>query len=296
MAKISASLVKALRDQTGAGMMDCKKALKETDGDIEAAADFLRKKGIAKAGKKAGRIAAEGLVAVAEGDGAATMIEVNCETDFVARNDAFQAFVDQLAGLAHDNNVTDVDALNALETDGKTVADLTKEQIANIGENIQVRRITRLSSDYVGHYIHAGSQIGVLVQLSLDGADADTAAEFARNVAMHVAASKPSYTRTEEIDEDKLAKERKILTEQALESGKPANIVDKMVEGRLRKWKAEITLLEQPYVRDPDLTVGKYQKKTGGVSIDTFVRYQVGEGIEKAESNLAEEVAQLSKG
>jgi len=187
MAKISASLVKALRDQTGAGMMDCKKALKETDGDIEAAADFLRKKGITKAGKKAGRTAAEGLVAVAGSGGAATMIEINCETDFVARNEAFQAFVNQMAALAHDNGITDVDALNALDVDGQTVAELTKEQIANIGENIQIRRIAKLSSDYVGHYIHAGSQIGVLVQLSLDDADADTASEFARNIAMGMA-------------------------------------------------------------------------------------------------------------
>ncbi|MEO1272716.1 MAG: translation elongation factor Ts [Myxococcota bacterium] len=293
MAKISASMVKALRDQTGAGMMDCKKALKETDGDLEAAADFLRKKGIAKAGKKAGRTAAEGLVAVATADDntSATLIEINCETDFVARNEAFQGFVQEIVTLAHTNGITDIEQLDALDVGGKTVAERTKEQIANIGENIQLRRLSRLSSDFVGYYIHAGSQIGVLVQVKLDGADAATAEEFARNVAMHVAASNPSYTRTEDIDSEKLDKEREILTAQALDSGKPANIVEKMVEGRLRKWKAEITLMEQPFVRDPDLTVAKYQKKTGGVTLENFVRYQVGEGIEKETTNLADEVA-----
>jgi len=291
---ITAKMVKELRTRTGAGMMDCKKALVECDGDIDSAMEFLQKKGIAKAGKKSGRIAAEGLVAIHVNDDAtsATLIEVNCETDFVARNEAFQSFVQGVAALAHNNGLIDVDALLGIENnDGTSVEEWTKKQISNIGENIKIRRLARLEGDHIGAYTHAGSQIGVIVKTSISGAAQDTAAEFSRNIAMHVAASNPQYATPDEIDQNAYDKHKEILTAQALDSGKPANIVEKMVVGRMRKWTAEVTLVKQPYVKDPDLTVEKYQKKTGGIAINSFIRFQVGEGIEKVVSNLADEVA-----
>lgn len=302
MAKISAALVKELRERTGAGMMDCKKALVETDGELEAAAEYLMKKGIAKAAKKAGRIAAEGLVAIRRTDdlSAAVLIEVNCETDFVARNDGFQDFVAKAADFALASGAADIDALLAAEiADGKSVDDWTKEHIASIGENINIRRIARIEAgagNVVGQYIHMGSQIGVVVPVTVDGASADDADAFAQDIAMHVAASNPTYTRVEDIDDAAREKQREIFTAQALESGKPANIVDKMVVGRVRKWAAEVTLAEQPYVKNPDLTVAAYEKSNKGIRIQGFARFQVGEGIEKQQSNLAEEVAAQLKG
>ena len=296
---ITAKMVKELRTRTGAGMMDCKKALVKMDGDVDAAMEFLQKKGIAKAGKKAGRIAAEGLVTVHVSDDAtsASLIEVNCETDFVARNEAFQSFVKHLAAVAHRKNLTDVEALIATENDdGKNIGEWTKEQISNIGENIKIRRIARIEGDHIGHYIHMGGQIGVLVKTDLSGADNDTAADFSRNIAMHVAASNPQYATPDEIDQAAYDKHKEILTAQALDSGKPANIVEKMVVGRMRKWTAEITLTQQPYVKDPDLTIAKYQKQTGGIAINSFIRFQVGEGIEKKVNNLADEVAAQLQG
>jgi elongation factor Ts len=296
---ITAAQVKELRTRTGAGMMDCKRALQDMDGDMDAAIDQLLKKGMAKAAKKAGRIAAEGLVGVFVADdlSVATLVEVNSETDFVARNDAFINFVADVAKTAHEGGFTDIDAFKAFEVSaGKTVDDWIKEQIAAIGENLNIRRVVRLGKPeaIVGSYIHAGAQIGVLVEVGIKGADGDTAATFARDVAMHVAASSPLFLRTSDIPDADVAKQTEILTAQAQDSGKPADIIAKMVEGRVRKWKAEFTLLEQPFVKDPDVTISQHQKRTGGVELLRFVRFQVGEGIEKEEKSFADEVAELN--
>lgn len=296
---ITAAQVKELRTRTGAGMMDCKRALQEVDGDMDAAIDHLLKKGMAKAAKKAGRVAAEGLVAIFASDDhtAATLVEVNSETDFVARNDNFIDFVGEVARFAHEGGYEDVEALKgAKRADGKTVDEWVTAQIATIGENLGIRRIVRLGKPetVVGSYIHAGAQIGVLVEVGVTGADAETATTFARDMAMHVAASSPRFVRTADIPEDEVAKQTEILTAQAQDSGKPANIIEKMVVGRIRKWKAEFTLLEQPFVKDPDVKIAQHQKNTGGVEILRFARYQVGEGIEKVEKSLADEVAELN--
>ena len=292
---ITAALVKELRQRSGAGMMDCKKALVETDGNVEEAYIYLQKKGIAKAGKKAGRTAAEGLVGTSVSDGGKTgvLIEVNCETDFVARNDGFKGFVADAVALAESTGAADIDALKAASKDGQSVEDWTKASIASIGENIQLRRLVRFEAPegVIGAYVHAGSQIGVLVHVDVNGASDDDAAEFARNVAMHVAATNPDVLAPEDISEAEREQKREILTAQALDSGKPANIVEKMVTGRIRKWQSEVSLLKQPYVKEPDLSVEKYQKQVGGVTIKRFVRFQVGEGIEKAQGDLASEVA-----
>jgi elongation factor Ts len=289
--------IKTLRQRSGAGMMDCKKALVETSGDIEEAIVWLQKKGIAKAAKKAGRTAAEGLVGIKIEDGNAVIVEVNCETDFVARNDVFQKFVARVTDVAFSSGSRDIETLNDVSLDdGKSVKEWVAEQVANMGENIQLRRIERFASPegHIGGYIHAGSKIGVLVEVSTAGADDDTVSEFTRNVAMHVAAAHPEYLAPDDVDPDARAKHKDILVAQALESGKPPAIVEKMVEGRMRKWLGEISLLRQPYVRDPDLTVEKYQKQVGGLAITRFVRFQVGEGIEVKQTNLADEVAALS--
>lgn len=293
---ITAAMVKELRQRTGAGMMDCKKALVENEGDVEEAAIYLQKKGMARAAKKAGRTAAEGLVAhvLSEDGKSAVLIEVNCETDFVARNEAFQAFVADAAALALATGVTDIEALKAqVREDGQTVEDWTKATISTIGENVQLRRLARFDTPegVVGAYIHAGSQIGVLVNIVVSGADAEAAEEFSRNIAMHVAATNPQVSSPNELDPAEVAKQREIFIAQSIEMGKPADIAEKIVVGRLRKWQSEVSLLKQPYVKEPDLSVEKYQKQVGGVSIKGFVRYQVGEGIEKTKSDLAAEVA-----
>jgi elongation factor Ts len=289
---ISAALVKELRERTGAGMMECKKALVSTDGDIEAAVELMRKEGLAKADKKAGRIAAEGLVALAvAGDGrAAAMVEVNSETDFVASGDDFRGFAQAVADIALAGRPADLDALLAAPmAGGGTVEEARRALVAKIGENIGVRRFQLVEGDdRVGTYLH-GTRIGVLV--GMKGGDE----ALARDVAMHVAASKPEYILASDVPADTLEKEREILTEQAQREGKPAEIVAKMVEGRLRKQLAEITLVGQPFVKDPDITVGKLLSGAGA-EVQVAARFEVGEGIEKKADNFVEEVMAQVRG
>jgi elongation factor Ts len=292
MTSISANLVKELRERTGAGMMECKKALVATGGDIEAAVDLMRKQGLAKADKKAGRIAAEGRVAaIVAADGkSGALVEVNCETDFVAGGADFRAFTDELAELALATRPADLDALLAQRTrSGTTVEETRRALIARIGENIGVRRYTVLeASDRIGSYLH-GSRIGVLVACR-GGDDA-----LARDMAMHIAASRPQYATDAEVPPAVLDKEREILTEQASGEGKPPEIVAKMVEGRLRKHLAEVTLAGQPFVKDPDVKVGKLLADAGA-AVESFARFEVGEGIEKKVDNFVEEVMAQVRG
>jgi elongation factor Ts len=302
---ITASLVKELRERTGAGMMDCKKALTETDGDLDKAIEYLQIKGIAKAAKKESRVAAEGLVgtSIAADAKRAGIVEINCETDFVARNEEFNAFVDAVASKVVTDGNADVEALLASDLDGKPLDEVRKAKIASIGENITLRRAAFVSVDgegLIGAYVHGGGSIGVLVQLSSDVAldPNGDAADLAKDVSMHVAAVNPRFVRVEQVDAETLEAERHILTEQALESGKPREIVDKMIAGRLQKWKKEICLLEQPFVKNPELTVAQEIQRVGkalGAKLDvtTFVRFGRGEGIEKAESDFAAEVASM---
>jgi elongation factor Ts len=285
---ISASQVKELRERTGAGMMECKKALTETDGDIEAAIELMRKSGQAKAAKKAGRIAAEGLIRITQSaDGTnAVMVEVNCETDFVAKDANFVSFADAVSERVLASDVADVDSLMALSLhDGEDTTIETARQalVSKIGENMTVRRFVRISSSgTIGAYLH-GSRIGVLVDI--EGGDA----ELAKDVAMHVAASNPLCVSADDVPEDKVAHEREIFSAQAAESGKPAEIVEKIVDGRIRKFFEEVTLLGQAFVKDPDTTVGKMLDKAGARVI-SFTRYEVGEGIEKKSEDFAAEV------
>ena len=289
---ISASLVKELRERTGAGMMECKKALVETDGDLEAAVEHMRKTGLAKADKKAGRVAAEGLVALAESDDGhrGAIVEVNCETDFVAGGDDFRGFTSQIANLVLENDPADLEALSALPMNGGTVEEVRRGLVAKIGENIGIRRFETVQSDgRLGQYLH-GTRIGVLTAIT--GGD-DT---LAKQVAMHVAASNPNYVSDAEVPAEQLDKEREILSEQARQEGKPDEIVAKMVEGRLRKWLAEITLVGQPFIMDTDQTVGKLLK-AAGAEVKGFTRFEVGEGIEKKEDDfVAEVMAQVQGG
>jgi len=280
---VTAAMVKELRERTGAGMMECKKALVETDGDLEAAVEQLRKSGQAKADKKAGRVAADGKIVIAAGDDAVAVVEVNSETDFVAKDENFSAFADKIGALVLARRPASLEELMAADLDGQSVEEARKALIAKVGENIGVRRFELVQADgNTGVYSH-GARIGSVVVL--DGGDA----ELARDLAMHVAASNPACISEADVDPDQLASERRILTEQAQDSGKPAEIIEKMVEGRLRKWLGEITLVGQPFVKDPDVTVGKLLNKAGA-SVKRFVRYEVGEGIEKKEENFAEEV------
>ncbi|ROR32215.1 translation elongation factor Ts [Inmirania thermothiophila] len=287
--QITAALVKELRERTGAGMMECKKALVETGGDIEAAIELMRKSGQAKADKKAGRVAAEGIIAVARDGGAVALVEVNSETDFVAKDEHFVRFAEAVAQAALEKAPADLEALLALPLDGGSVEEARRELVAKVGENIQVRRFARIDSDGVlGVYRH-GTRIGVVVELA--GGDET----LARDLAMHVAASRPQWVRDEEVPEAVLAKEREIYAAQAADSGKPAHIVEKMVEGRLRKWLAEVTLLGQPFVKDPDQTVGELVRKAGA-EVRRFVRLEVGEGIEKRQEDFAAEVMAQARG
>ena len=289
---ISAALVKELRERTGAGMMECKKALVSTDGDIEAAVELMRKEGLAKADKKAGRIAAEGIIALAvSGDGrTAAMVEVNSETDFVASGDDFRSFAQSVADIALAGRPADLEALLAAPTAaGESVEEARRALVAKIGENIGVRRFQIVEgADRVGTYLH-GTRIGVLV--GMKGGD-DT---VARDLAMHVAASKPEYILESDVPAETLEKEREILTEQAQREGKPAEIVAKMVEGRLRKQLAEITLVGQPFVKDPDIKVGKLLADAGA-EVQAVARFEVGEGIEKKADNFVEEVMAQVRG
>ena len=286
---ISASQVKELRERTGAGMMECKKALVETDGDMDAAIEHLRKSGLAKADKKSDRVAAEGAVVMAESGDRAVLVEINCETDFVAKDDNFRRFADEVAGLAL--NVDSAEALNEATMDnGQSVAESAKQLVAKLGENIQVRRLAHVSADggTLGGYIHGG-RIGVLV--ALEGGDQ----ELARDLAMHVAALNPAYRDVEDVPSDVIESEKQVLVAQAEDSGKPADIIEKMVTGRLNKRLAEITLTGQPFVKDSDQTVGKLLKSKDA-KIKSFTRLEVGEGIEKEEGDFAAEVMEQARG
>ncbi|MBP7223356.1 MAG: elongation factor Ts [Sedimentibacter sp.] len=298
--EITASMVKELRDKTNAGMMDCKKALKETDGDIEKAIIYLREKGLLQAAKKSGRIASEGLTtAIISADGKkGVVLEVNSETDFVAKNEEFKNFVTAAAQAALDNEPSDLEALKALVLeDGKTVQDVLTDKIAKIGENMSLRRFGRakVQNGLVVDYIHGGGKISVLVALESSG-DKETLKVLGKDLAMQVAAMSPKYISMEDVDDEFIKQEKEILTAQALNEGKPQNIVEKMVEGRLNKELKEICLLEQAFVKDADLTVKKVisetAKKIGAdIKVVDVLRYEVGEGIEKKSENFADEVA-----
>jgi len=304
VANITASMVAELRAKTGAGMMDCKKALNEAAGNMDEAVDILRKKGLSAAAKKSGRVAAEGVVVVAGSDKSGALVEINSETDFVAKNDAFQAFTAGVASVVLEQAPADVEALAALAFpgSGRTVAEELTHQIATIGENMNIRRLARLESanGAVASYIHGAGKIGVLVQLDTDSTDARVA-ETARMIAMHVAAANPAYLTRDEVPADVVAKEKEIMKVKALESGKPENIVDKIIEGQINKYFGETCLIEQAYVIDPDQKVGKVidalAKEVGSaVKLVKFVRYQLGEGIEKESGDFAAEVASMAKG
>jgi elongation factor Ts len=284
-------MVKELRERTGAGMMECKKALVEAGGDMDAAVEAMRKSGLAKADKKASRVAAEGKVIQAlSADGKqAVMVEVNSETDFVAKDGNFNAFAEAVAQIALDANPADIDALLAADHGGATVEEARQALIAKIGENIQVRRFVRSETDgQLGAYVHGG-KIGVLVDI--DGGDA----ELAHDIALHIAAMNPEFISDADVPADVMAKEKEILIAQAADSGKPPEIIEKMVTGRLRKHLAGITLLGQPFVKDGDLTVGKLLKQKNA-TVKGFERLVVGEGIEKKQENFAEEVMQQVSG
>lgn len=288
---ITAAQVKELRERTGAGMMECKKALTETGGDMDAAIEHMRKTGLAKADKKADRVAAEGRIEIAFDSGAnkAVIVEVNCETDFVAGGDDFTGFAGKVAAAILANDPADMDALNDMPMEGGTVDEVRRELIAKIGEKISVRRFaTMQAKGKVASYLH-GTRIGVLVDV--EGGDES----LARDIAMHVAASNPRFVSADNVPGDILEKEKEILIAQAADSGKPVEIIEKMVEGRLRKHLAEITLLGQPFVKDPDQTVEKLLK-SATASVHRFVRFEVGEGIEKKEENFVEEVKAQAKG
>lgn len=303
MAEISAALVKELREKTGAGMMDCKKALTESAGDLEAAVDWLRKKGLAAAAKKSGRVAAEGLVAVATEGPVGAVVEVNAETDFVARNETFQDFAATVAKLALVNDV-DVEGLKALAFPGveRTVAEQLTHLIATIGENMSLRRVKRLSvaEGVVVPYVHSAiapglGKIGVLVAVESAG-DAGKLADLGKQIAMHIAAARPDALDISDVDTSALEREKAVLSEQARASGKPENIIEKMVEGRIRKYYEEVVLLEQVYVIDQENKVRKVVENVGKeigapVKLTAFARFALGEGIEKAESDFAAEVA-----
>ncbi|MFJ8256819.1 translation elongation factor Ts [Peribacillus asahii] len=291
---ITAQLVKELREKTGAGMMDCKKALVETDGDMEKAIDFLREKGIAKAAKKGDRIAAEGLTSILVEGNKAVILEVNSETDFVAKNEGFQTLVKELANHILVNNPESVEvALEQTMENGAKVADHINAAIATIGEKLSLRRfevVTKTDNDAFGAYLHMGGRISVLSVL-----EGTTDEEAAKDVSMHIAAINPKYVSRDQVDSSELEREREVLTQQALNEGKPEKIVAKMVEGRINKFYEEICVNEQAFVKNPDVKVGQFVESKGG-KIQSFIRFEVGEGIEKREDNFAEEVmAQVKK-
>jgi elongation factor Ts len=280
---VTAALVKELRERTAAGMLDCKKALVETDGDIELAIENMRKNGQAKAAKKAGRIAAEGVILTQVAKGVATMMEVNSETDFAARDDSFIKFGQQLIEVASANKLNDIEALNNAEVDGVKVSDLRDTLVTKIGENISPRRVITVEGDNLGAYIH-GARIGVIAILK--GGDS----ELAKDIAMHVAASSPQFVRPEDVPADVVAKEKEIQLDIALKSGKPPEIAEKMVVGRMKKFTGEVSLTGQPFVKDPSILVADLLKSKGAEVLN-FVRFEVGEGIEKKEEDFAAEVA-----
>ncbi|MDF2790004.1 MAG: elongation factor Ts [Neobacillus sp.] len=284
---VTAQMVKELREKTGAGMMDCKKALTETNGDMEKAIDFLREKGIASAAKKGDRIAAEGLTyVVAEGNNA-VILEVNSETDFVAKNEAFQNLVKELAAHLLANKPATVEEASAQTINGVTVADYINAAIAKIGEKLSLRRFTvasKTDNDAFGAYLHMGGRISVLTVL-----EGTTDADAAKDVSMHIAALRPLYVSRDQVSQEEVERERQVLTTQALNEGKPEKIVEKMVEGRLGKYFEDVCLLDQTFVKNPDQKVRQFVESKGA-TVREFVRYEVGEGIEKREDNFAEEV------
>jgi len=283
---ITASLVKELRERTGSGMMECKKALVETGGDIEAAAELMRKSGAAKADKKAGRVAADGAIKVhvSEDGKSAVILEINSETDFVAKDDNFQTFADQVLAAVFEQQPESVEQLAGLQLEsGQSVEEARQALIAKVGENIQVRRFQRLETDgSIASYAH-GARIGVLVDSTAD-------ADLARDIAMHIAAVNPQFVDQDAIPAEFVEKEKSILVAQAESSGKPPEIIEKMIQGKLNKFLAEVTLLGQPFVKDPEQNVGKLLAGAGA-SVNGFVRYEVGEGIEKKVEDFAAEVA-----
>ena len=280
---VTAALVKELRERTGAGMLDCKKALVETDGDIELAIENMRKSGQAKAAKKAGRIAAEGVILTKVEGGRATMLELNCETDFVARDEGFLKFGNELLEVAAANNINDIDSLNDAELNGVKVSEARDTLVAKIGENISPRRVINVEGDTLGAYIHGG-RIGVISILS--GGDE----ALAKDIAMHVAAASPQFVKPENVPAEVVEKEKEIQIEIAIQSGKPADIAEKMVAGRMKKFTGEVSLTGQPFVKDPSISVAELLK-SNSADVINFVRFEVGEGIEKKTEDFAAEVA-----
>ncbi|HBG3303226.1 TPA: elongation factor Ts [Clostridioides difficile] len=303
MANITAQMVKELRESTGAGMMDCKKALQEAEGNMEKAVDLLRKKGLSKAAKKAGRVAAEGLVAIEMNDDntVASMVEVNSETDFVAKNEDFKVFVKDAACMALATDKEDIASLlGETHKEGITLQEVLNNRVAKIGEKLDFRRFAKVvTNGQVAGYIHGGGKIGVLVEMETEARDAKVL-ELGKDVAMQVAAMNPKYVSRDEVDAEYIAHETEVLTQQALNEGKPANIVEKMVKGRLEKELKEVCLLEQTFVKNPDITVKQLvadvAKAVGSdIKVVKVVRFEVGEGIQKREENFAEEVAKQLK-
>ena len=306
MAAFTAKEVKELREKTGAGMMDCKKALSESNGDLEAAVDFLRKKGLAAAAKKASRVAAEGLIgAVVEGN-VGVLVEINCETDFVAKNSDFQNFVDQVANHLVSSNASTVEELREEKLGSQTVQEAVQELTLKIGEKIDVRRFakTKLQGEgKVGSYVHGG-KIGVLVSLGTDSVEAAKKPEFnelVNDLCLHVAAADPKFLTADEIDEDFKKREATVYEAQLKEQGKPENMIPNIIKGKLNKLASEVCLMDQKFVKNPDLSVSKllkeYEAKVGAkISVASFQKINLGEGIEKKQDNLAEEVAKLAKG
>ncbi len=295
--------VKDLRERTGCGMMDCKKALTETDGDMDKAIEILREKGLAAAAKKAGRIAAEGLVVsvVDKAKKVGVVLEVNAETDFVAKNDQFVTFVNSVAQTIIDNNPADVAELENLTMSGsdRTVGEELRDKILTIGENMKIRRFERMEGDLVA-YVHGGGRIGVMVKFDTDVADKEGFETYAKDVAMQIAAAVPQYLNKTDVPAEVVEKEKEILTAQAINEGKPANIAEKMVMGRINKFYKEVCLSEQAFIKDGDITVAKYTENTakelgGKIAMVSFVRFEKGEGLEKREDNFADEVASMMK-
>ncbi len=290
--EVTASMVKDLREQTGAGMMDCKKALAETNGNMEEAVNWLREKGIAKSAKKESRIAAEGLANIYVDDNKAVILEVNSETDFVSKNEEFRSMIDTIGNTLLKSDVKTIDEAKELATDEGTIGELIVNKTAKIGEKLSFRRfeiVTKSDDEYFGSYIHMGGKIASLTVIK--GANA----EVAKDVAMQAAAMKPLYCFPSEVPADVLDNERTVLKEQAMNEGKPADIAEKMVEGRIKKFYKEICLAEQPFIKDGDVSVEKYVTNNGG-EIKRMIRYEVGEGMEKRNDNFAEEVMNQVKG
>lgn len=292
MAKITALMVKELREKTGAGMLDCKKALEETGGDIDKAVDYLRERGIAQAAKKSGRIAAEGLASVAIDGNQAVIFELNSETDFVAKNKEFLTLLDNVGNIILNSEATNDEEALALVKDGKTLSDLLVDATAKIGEKITLRRVSRLvktDEQQFATYSHTGGRIVSLVVIG------NANEEVGRDMAMHIAASNPKFLDRTQVDQATLEHEKEVLTNQALQEGKPANIVEKMVVGRLNKFLEDICLVDQPFVKDSDIKVKQYLKNNNN-EVVTFIRLEVGEGIEKKQEDFAAEVAAATKG